>query len=362
MAYGRGELEHGTSLSEQSLACARESADHRTAVLALTSQSFTLRDRGDHLHSTPLLEQGLALARQIGYRWGEAFCLYLMNQEAGHREDLDAVGEFCSLALPLFRETGERLGLAYTLKDLSRVAYARGEYEPASRLEQESLELSRELGNRRGICFALTGLARDARRRGEYRQAGELLREVLSIWQQLGNRVHIGVTMTAIASLAAAQRQFAFAARLFGAAEALLESVGAARPRGEMKVETGYDEAIIRIRRALGEEFFAAEWIAGRTQSMDDAIDAALSVTAPRQGAAPVRDEGGLNRLSARERQVALLIAEGYSNRDIARTLVVTRRTADTHVNHILSKLGLHTRAQVAAWVVAQGGAVPGSN
>jgi hypothetical protein len=148
------------------------------------------------------------------------------------------------------------------------VAFERGEYERASELEHESLEWSRELGNRRGICFALTGLARDARRRGEYRRAGELLAEALSIWYELGNPVHIGVTITAIASLAAAQAQFKWAARLLGAAEATLESVGAARSRGEMKVETGYDDTLVRIRAALGAKEFAAEWaVAGLNQS-----------------------------------------------------------------------------------------------
>lgn len=358
LAYGRGELEYGTNLSEQSLRCARASGDVRTEVVALTSFSFTLRDRGDHARSEPLLTQSLALAREIGYRWGEAFSLYLLNQEAGHRGDLDAVAEYCALGLPIFRELGERLGLAYTLKDLSRVAFERGEYQHASELEQESLVLSRELGNRRGICFALTGLARDARRRGEYRRAGELLGEALSIWNELGNRVHIGVTMTAIASLAAAQRQFASAARLFGAAEAALESVGAARSRGEMKVETGYDEAVVRVRTALGERAFAAEWAAGRSQAADDAIEAALSMTAhdPQRTTHRVpAGDGRLAELSAREREVAVLIAQGYSNRYIAAALVIAPRTADTHVNHILTKLGVHTRAQIAAWVVEHG-------
>ena len=59
--------------------------------------------------------------------------------------------------------------------------------------------------------------------------------------------------------------------------------------------------------------------------------------------------------LSAREWQVAELVAQGYSNPQIAEQLVISRRTADTHVQNILNKLGLHARAQIAAWAVAQG-------
>jgi non-specific serine/threonine protein kinase len=58
--------------------------------------------------------------------------------------------------------------------------------------------------------------------------------------------------------------------------------------------------------------------------------------------------------LTGREREVAMLIAHGYTNREVAATLVITERTAATHVEHILSKLGMTSRAQIAAWVVRQ--------
>ena len=58
------------------------------------------------------------------------------------------------------------------------------------------------------------------------------------------------------------------------------------------------------------------------------------------------------DELTQREWQVAFLVARGYSNRQIALELVVSERTVDTHVSHILHKLDLTTRAQIAAWVV----------
>jgi non-specific serine/threonine protein kinase len=59
--------------------------------------------------------------------------------------------------------------------------------------------------------------------------------------------------------------------------------------------------------------------------------------------------------LTSREREVAVLISRGLSNREIARALIVTPRTVDTHVVNIFTKLGLHSRAQVAAWAVDHG-------
>jgi DNA-binding NarL/FixJ family response regulator len=56
--------------------------------------------------------------------------------------------------------------------------------------------------------------------------------------------------------------------------------------------------------------------------------------------------------LSDREWEVAMLVARGLSNRQIAAELVVSERTVDTHVSHILRKLSLVSRAQIAAWAV----------
>jgi DNA-binding CsgD family transcriptional regulator len=59
--------------------------------------------------------------------------------------------------------------------------------------------------------------------------------------------------------------------------------------------------------------------------------------------------------LTARERQVAALIAQGKSNREIAEALVITERTTERHVTNILSKLGVGARTQIAAWAVEKG-------
>jgi len=72
-------------------------------------------------------------------------------------------------------------------------------------------------------------------------------------------------------------------------------------------------------------------------------------------GLAPqVRDPRIQELLSEREREVADLLAMGFTNRAIARQLGVSPATVSSHVSHILSKLGFRSRAQVAAWVVGR--------
>jgi pimeloyl-ACP methyl ester carboxylesterase len=74
----------------------------------------------------------------------------------------------------------------------------------------------------------------------------------------------------------------------------------------------------------------------------------------PAASAAPAPEDRLLSRLTFREREVAALVAQGFSNRDIAGRLFVTERTAEGHVQSILNKLGFNSRVQIAAWVVSQ--------
>jgi DNA-binding NarL/FixJ family response regulator len=75
-----------------------------------------------------------------------------------------------------------------------------------------------------------------------------------------------------------------------------------------------------------------------------------------RQSAAPALARAersfahSVDPLTERERDVAVLLAQGKSNREIAAALVISESTAEVHVKHILSKLDLKSRAQVAAW------------
>ena len=97
--------------------------------------------------------------------------------------------------------------------------------------------------------------------------------------------------------------------------------------------------------------------VAGHELSLDEAIVAAMALEdAVRLVPARTRDiTPGLGVLSAREREVARLIAQGQTSQDIAEALVITRRTADTHAAHIREKLGLRSRAEIAAWATQQG-------
>jgi DNA-binding NarL/FixJ family response regulator len=152
------------------------------------------------------------------------------------------------------------------------------------------------------------------------------------------------------------------AARLLGAAQAVWRTSGA--KVDETTAYSVFDQrSADALRDAMGSGLlestsFDEAFAEGAAYSFDQAVALALGdladagdqpavIAPPRPGAA-----GGLTR---REQEVAGLLAEGLSNKEIATRLVISQRTVETHVDHILGKLGLTSRAQVASWVAAAG-------
>jgi DNA-binding NarL/FixJ family response regulator len=98
------------------------------------------------------------------------------------------------------------------------------------------------------------------------------------------------------------------------------------------------DELVARLSNGGYEKEFAA----GARMSMDDAVREALEVEATQP-----RRPGSLTR---REKEIAALVSDGLTSREIAARLVLSPRTVESHVDHILTKLGLRSRAQIATW------------
>ena len=122
-----------------------------------------------------------------------------------------------------------------------------------------------------------------------------------------------------------------------------------------------YEGRLAAARSQLDEEIWSGAWAKGKAMPLEQAVEYALSeaeeehetptlVAVPKQQPPLAADEP-TERLTPREREVALLVARGLTNRQIASELSVSRSTANNHVARILRKLGLRSRAQIAAWV-----------
>src|SRR5919202_5204439 len=121
----------------------------------------------------------------------------------------------------------------------------------------------------------------------------------------------------------------------------VLQRERAAAAAAEQRVEKARFEGALLTLRELGIKTPGP--VEGGTP-VRNGVPAALADTSPE-----------VSVLTARERQVARLIARGRTSREIADQLTITERTVDTHADRIRAKLGLRSRAEIVAWVLAKG-------
>jgi DNA-binding NarL/FixJ family response regulator len=168
-----------------------------------------------------------------------------------------------------------------------------------------------------------------------------------------------------MAGLAQAQGHSERAVKLAAAAAGQRAKLGASAssPPRRLKLQQALDAA----RQALGARASAA-WTEGETMSLEEAVlyarGTAVEASTSGTSSAPAQRSVGsgtsaadreLAWLTAREREVLELLLKGHSNRQIAEDLVVTERTAETHVCRILNKLNVRSRAQIPAWAISHG-------
>ncbi|HLY23993.1 MAG TPA: LuxR C-terminal-related transcriptional regulator [bacterium] len=296
-----------------------------------------------------LCTQGLTLTRQLDDKSGTAqFLLWSGIIAVAENRPADAVPRV-EEALAVCRAIGDRWWELEALAMLGTVATMRGDYPRAGACLTECLTLSRETGNANNTSYALRGLGVLAVRRGD--AAGALVHytECLDLCRRVRTPGIIAECFEGLARTAALRREHERAAVLFGAADALFQSLGGRLPL--WADESEHDRHVAAARSKMGPAAFAAADGRGRAMTVDQALEYALPPAPP--GRTPRDAEA--ETLTAREREVASLVAQGLTNRQVAARLVVTERTAETHVQNILNKLGFTSRAQIAAWAVAQG-------
>ena len=226
----------------------------------------------------------------------------------------------------------------------------------------EALRRAEQIGDRYGQGIMLLNLALADLAGGSPAGAGPRLASALRMARELDDRVAQFCLMDATGCHAALTGQPRRAAQLFGAAAAAGTDAGA-------NIMPFLAPLVARIRQeteaALGPARFAAEHEAGRQLSRDAAADLALGGPGPEPAAAadpaavlagrePAgRGPAGLGPLAKREADVARLVAEGLTNKEIGSRLFISERTVDSHVRSILNKLGFSSRAQIAAWMAA---------
>ena len=311
-----------------------------------------LRDFGISLEGKPVLspEELQVWARRIGHTWGECRGLEALARDALRTGNLEAAGAHLAEAVRLARGVGDTWSLAMALNQLSDVERVRGVYPRAGTLYDESLALFAQLGlgPQPNLVHNLGYVALAA---GEYAGASARFAEALTQFRRLGESRGAAECLMGFGAVAAAEGRAADAAQLFGAGEAVLEASGAGVwPANRADCERWED----RARRKLSPAAFERARIEGRSLSLEHATTLMLERGAARD-AMPHPAQHKPPGLTPRECEVAQLAARGLTNRQIADALVITEKTAANHLQHVLDKLDLHTRTQLAARAVEFG-------
>jgi non-specific serine/threonine protein kinase len=322
-AWVRGDYERGKELLEESLEISREANDKIKVAEALFQLGGTAWGPGDEARAKEIYEEGIAVCREVGYTY----------------------------RLPAF------------LLSLGYILLLEGDYARGVTLNEEAVAICREHGYKGHLNYALDNLGWAALLEGDYERARTPYKESLVVSKGLGDRMVASDSLEGMACISAAQGGAPRAGRLFGAAQALREGVGAVPYQLTHEEESWREPYVAAARSLLGEDSWEEAIAQGRAMSLEEAIEYALSAEELSAttlssttshlppSSAPEHPAG----LTSREIEVLGLVAAGMTSARIAKELFVSPRTVEAHITSIYHKIGVSTRAAATRFALEHG-------
>ncbi|WP_027929041.1 ATP-binding protein [Amycolatopsis thermoflava] len=333
---------------ERALAVDPEPSADRARALATLGLVAALQ--GDREAARRALDEGFAAAEAVGDVFGQAYNRHEQGLVAFFGGEFEASEAILLEALDRYQGTGAPLDLIGSLRvHLGLLYIFAGDTREALRHFEQLRPECEAHGERWMLSYAVYGLGLTALMCGDHDQAARHAVESLRMKEPFDDTIGLSLTTELLAWTEAGREEPERAAVLLGAAETLWNSVGMQLYGSPHWLEqrTRFEH---RAQRALGDTAYQAAFRRGQRMGRDQVIAFALGET---RGTA--REAPGKPALSRREAEVAALVAEGLTNREIAQKLVISHRTVEGHVEHILDKLGLTRRAQVAQWQAKAG-------
>ena len=295
-----------------------------------------------YAEGTGLLRGAVATARQVGDRSSEAWAELWLGRLAFLGEDVTSAEERLTSALAIHEELGNPLGRVRSLALLGLLQAVNLERRAEGEQKlQAAADLAHEIEDSWGEGFAHMMLSICAADAGDVERTRLHCRTALHT-PSLGPLLGVALQQLGRVSV---EEDPARALRLMGGAAGHLERTGTVLPAFlQRRAQTARQ----RAAQLLGAQTAAQKFEDGRRMSMEEAIAFATAEPAT----AAWRTPGGL---TLREMQVAALVGRHQTNREIGRILVISVRTAESHVEHILEKLGLCNRRELAAWAQGNG-------
>ena len=315
---------------------------------ALWAGSFLAGVQGDLRVATDLVEEGRALADQMTDPMPRAYLALAEGYLTVFGGDRPDARPQLENAVRVYAARGNLLFQVLALGGLGMVHDLRNDTERAIDCFERALAITEARGESVYRSYMLSMLAVAVWRHGDRARANQLLGQALRMDRVVNDHLNASMCLQALAWIAAEEQNVRRAVVLIGAAEELSRSVGSSTEfmSGSHMHQAEFERV---TRRSLSQQAFAAAKGEGSALGFVAAVAYALGEQVP---PTPASAGGPSSKLTKREREVASLIAEGLTNKEIAARLVISPRTAQGHVEHLLTKLGFTSRAQIAAWVV----------
>jgi non-specific serine/threonine protein kinase len=228
-----------------------------------------------------------------------------------------------------------------------------GDLERAFEVGNEALTASRKCGElwQRGYLLNFLSMANWSR--GERQLAESQAREGAACKRALDDRTGLSILLETLAWMAAERAAYQRAATLLGSAEHVreLSSLPLLEP-----FRAQHETSVAVVRRGLSQTSFDAAFQRGLAMTIDEGMTLAVNDGQQQSRATAPSAPSGRGALTRREAEIARLLAEDLTNREIAGRLSLSERTVQTHVTNMLNKLGLRSRGQIVRWVAESAG------
>jgi predicted ATPase/DNA-binding CsgD family transcriptional regulator len=352
LAAMAGDMQASTVRGEEALALCEAAGEAGKHVLkvALIGAATAARSAGDYETTYALGRQIIELYRELGDMMGVGTGTMVEGEMGIALGKYDEAHALLSESLALARAGKDAILIGLALKALGDLARCEGRFAQAGAYYDESLLRLREVGAAQQIAIAQHGLAHAVLHQGDLERARSLFGESLETMRRQDDRGGVLKCLLGFAALASATGLASDSARLYAAAVANSGEKPTILWPPE-KIE--YEHYLAQARANLSDAAFEAEQAKGRAVSIEPAIEYALNLPVPLSAPAP-QGSTTSQLLTEREREVAVLIAQGKSNSEIAGELVLSKRTVEKHIANILSKLELTSRAQIVRWAIEQ--------
>jgi predicted ATPase/DNA-binding CsgD family transcriptional regulator len=353
--WTRGYLREGLRWLEEALVHGQAASPLLVAWTRHCAGGLAWR-QADYARAEAHYSAGLAIRREIGDPYGIAIALQGLASVARDRGEAHKAVTLWEDCLAVFRAASKRPRIARATLNLAIALLATGDADRAESLLYEAVGLADEIGQHWALATGLAYLALIAVDvRSDARQAAQFIRRGLAVEDRVTD-FWVTSHYLELASWIGIRTQAEprHAATLLGASAALQDRVGATLHPAFVGA---HERHMALLRDRLAPEAFGTAWDDGRRLPVADLVRLADSVARSAETwTQPVPRQG---LLTAREREVVGLVARGLTSREIAEVLIVAERTVETHIDHVRAKLGVRSRAQIAAWAVEQGLAAP---